>query len=102
MFETIVELKPKSEWPRGMTKAKIVEELDAKLQIAGVTNGWTQPIINRIDMLNTGVRTQLGIKICGPEFATLERLGLDAESVLRKIPGAADLYTERISGGQYI
>ncbi len=102
MFETIVELKPKSEWPRGMTKAKIVEELDAKLQIAGVTNGWTQPIINRIDMLNTGVRTQLGIKIFGPELATLERLGLDAEAVLRKIPGAADLYTERISGGQYI
>jgi Cu(I)/Ag(I) efflux system membrane protein CusA/SilA len=102
MFETIVELKPKSEWPAGMTKDRIIQELDAKLKIAGVTNGWTQPIINRIDMLNTGVRTQLGIKIFGPELATLEALGLQTEAVLRKIPGAADLYTERISGGQYI
>jgi Cu(I)/Ag(I) efflux system membrane protein CusA/SilA len=102
MFETIIELKPKSEWPAGMTKDSIIQELDAKLKIAGVTNGWTQPIINRIDMLNTGVRTQLGIKIFGPELATLESLGLQTEAVLRKIPGAADLYTERISGGQYI
>ncbi|MDQ3280364.1 MAG: efflux RND transporter permease subunit [Acidobacteriota bacterium] len=102
MFETIVELKPQDEWPRGMTREKIVQELDAQLKIAGVTNGWTQPIINRIDMLNTGVRTQLGVKIFGPDLATLEKLGLQAESILRMIPGAADLYTERISGGQYI
>ncbi len=102
MFETIVELKPKSEWPAGMTKDKIIQELDAQLKIAGVTNGWTQPIINRIDMLNTGVRTQLGIKIYGPDLATLERLGLQTEGILKKIDGAADLYTERISGGQYI
>jgi len=102
MFETIVELKPKSEWPKGMTKDQIIQELDAQLKIAGVTNGWTQPIINRIDMLNTGVRTQLGVKIYGPDLATLEHLGLQAEGILRKIDGAADLYTERISGGQYI
>jgi copper/silver efflux system protein len=102
MFETIIELKPRDEWPAGMTKDQIIQELDAQLQIAGVTNGWTQPIINRIDMLNTGVRTQLGIKIFGPDLRTLERLGLEAESILRKIDGAADLYTERISGGQYI
>jgi copper/silver efflux system protein len=102
MFETIIELKPKSEWPDGMTKDQIIQELDAKLKIAGVTNGWTQPIINRIDMLNTGVRTQLGVKIFGPDLGTLERLGLEAEAILRKVPGAADLYTERISGGQYI
>ena len=102
MFETIIELKPKSEWPPGMTKDQIIQELDAQLKIAGVTNGWTQPIINRIDMLNTGVRTQLGIKIYGPDLPTLERLGLETEAVLRKIDGAVDLYTERISGGQYI
>ena len=102
MFETIVELKPKSEWPRGMTKDQIIQELESRLKIAGVTNAWTQPIINRIDMLNTGVRTQLGIKIYGPDLGTLERLGLQAEGILRKIDGAADLYTERISGGQYI
>ena len=102
MFETIIELKPKSEWPKGMTKDQIIQELDSQLQIAGVTNGWTQPIINRIDMLNTGVRTQLGIKIYGPDLATLEHLGLQTEAILKKIDGAADLYTERISGGQYI
>jgi Cu(I)/Ag(I) efflux system membrane protein CusA/SilA len=102
MFETIIELKPKSEWPRGMTKDQIIQDLDSQLKIAGVTNGWTQPIINRIDMLNTGVRTQLGVKIFGPDLATLEHLGLQAEAILKKIDGAADLYTERISGGQYI
>ncbi len=102
MFETIIELKPREEWPDGMTKDQIIQELDSQLKIAGVTNGWTQPIINRIDMLNTGVRTQLGVKIFGPDLATLESLGLQADAVLRTIPGAADLYTERISGGQYI
>jgi copper/silver efflux system protein len=102
MFETIIELKPKSEWPPGMTKDQIIQELTEKLQIPGVTNAWTQPIINRIDMLNTGVRTQLGIKIFGPDLRMLEQLGLQAESILRGIPGAVDLYTERVSGGQYV
>ena len=102
MFETIIELKPKNEWPDGMTKDKIIQELNKKLQIPGVTNAWTQPIINRIDMLNTGVRTQLGVKIFGPDLKVLEQLGLQTEAILRKIPGVADLYTERISGGQYL
>ena len=102
MFETIIELKPKSEWPAGTTKESIIQDLNAKLQIPGVTNAWTQPIINRIDMLNTGVRTTLGVKIFGPDLKTLETLALRAESVLRKIPGAVDLYTERITGGQYL
>jgi copper/silver efflux system protein len=102
MFETIIELKPKAEWPEGMTKDRIIQELNEKLQIPGVTSGWTQPIINRIDMLNTGVRTQLGVKIFGPDLKTLEQLGLKAEAILRTIPGAADLYTERTSGGQYL
>lgn len=102
MFETIVELKPEREWPKGMTKDKIIQELNAKLQIPGVTSAWTQPIINRIDMLNTGVRTTLGVKIFGPDLDQLERSALQAETILRKIPGAADLYTERTSGGQYV
>jgi copper/silver efflux system protein len=102
MFETIIELKPKSEWPAGMTKDQIIQELNEHLQIPGVTNAWTQPIINRIDMLNTGVRTTLGVKIFGPDLDTLEKLALHAETVLRKVPGAVDLYTERISGGQYL
>jgi Cu(I)/Ag(I) efflux system membrane protein CusA/SilA len=102
MFETIVELKPKDQWPPGMTKDRIIQELNDQLRIAGVTNAWTQPIINRIDMLNTGVRTTLGVKIFGPDLKMLEKLALDAETILRKVPGAADLYTERISGGQYL
>ena len=102
MFETIIELKPKAEWPAGMTRDRIIQELNEQLQIPGVTNAWTQPIINRIDMLNTGVRTTLGVKIFGPDLTTLETLSLQAEGILRRIPGAADLYTERISGGQYV
>jgi copper/silver efflux system protein len=102
MFETIIELKPKEQWPPGMTKETIIQELNDQLRIPGVTNAWTQPIINRIDMLNTGVRTQLGVKIFGPDLQTLEELALQAERVLRTIPGAVDLYTERTSGGQYV
>ena len=102
MFETIIQLKPKSEWPAGLTKEGIVQELNEQLQIPGVTNGWTQPIINRIDMLNTGVRTQLGVKIFGPDLTVLEQLGLQTEAILREIPGAVDLFTERTSGGQYL
>jgi Cu(I)/Ag(I) efflux system membrane protein CusA/SilA len=102
MFETIIELKPKRDWPAGMTRDKIIQDLNASLQIPGVTSAWTQPIINRIDMLNTGVRTTLGVKIFGPDLKTLQDLALQAESILRKTPGAADLYTERITGGQYL
>ncbi|MHB0968157.1 MAG: efflux RND transporter permease subunit [Thermoanaerobaculia bacterium] len=102
MFETIIELKPKNEWPAGTTKDSIIQELNESLQIPGVANAWTQPIINRIDMLNTGVRTQLGVKIYGPDLATLEALALQTGTILRRIEGAADLYSERISGGQYV
>ncbi len=102
MFETFIQLKPKDDWPSGMTKDDIIQDLNEQLQIPGVTNAWTQPIINRIDMLNTGVRTQLGVKIFGPDLGTLETLGLEIESILREIPGAVDLYTERTSGGKYL
>ncbi len=102
MFETIIQLKPKREWPPGITTEDIIQELNQELQIPGVTNAWTQPIINRIDMLNTGVRTQLGVKIFGPDLTTLEALGLQTETILREIPGAVDLYSERISGGKYL
>ncbi|HUP50153.1 MAG TPA: CusA/CzcA family heavy metal efflux RND transporter [Thermoanaerobaculia bacterium] len=102
MFETIIELKPKREWPPGTTKDSIIQDLNERLQIPGVTNAWTQPIINRIDMLNTGVRTTLGVKIFGPDLGTLEELALRAETILRGVRGAVDLYTERITGGQYV
>jgi len=102
MIESIILLKPKNQWRPGMTKNDIIAELDAKLQIPGVRNGWTQPIINRINMLSTGVRTDLGVKIFGKDLDTLERLAIQAEQILRKIPGAADLYAERTQGGLFL
>ena len=102
MIETIVLLKPKSEWRPGMTKSEIVAELDRKLQIPGVRNGWTQPIINRINMLSTGIRTDLGVKIFGRDLDTLEALAVTAEGILKGIPGAADVYAERSQGGEFL
>ncbi|MER3523636.1 MAG: CusA/CzcA family heavy metal efflux RND transporter [Ignavibacteria bacterium] len=102
MIESIILLKPKAQWRPGITKNDIIAELDAKLQIPGVRNGWTQPIINRINMLSTGVRTDLGIKFFGPNLDTLEQLAVRAEQILRGIPGAADLYAERTSRGLFL
>jgi Cu(I)/Ag(I) efflux system membrane protein CusA/SilA len=102
MIETIILLKPRNEWRRGMTKAALIGELDSKVQIPGLTNGWTQPIINRIQMLATGVRTDLGVKIFGPDLNTLAQLALNAEEILRQVPGAADVYSERVVGGKYL
>jgi copper/silver efflux system protein len=102
MFESIVILKPKDQWRAGVTKADIVSELDAKLQQIGVRNGWTQPIINRINMLSTGVRTDLGVKIFGSDLNILKDLAVQAEGVLKTIPGAADVVAERVTGGNYL
>lgn len=102
MVETIILLKPKSQWRKGMTREDIIAELDRKLQIPGVTNGWTQPIINRINMLATGVRTDLGVKIYGDDLGMLEHLAVTAEAILRDVHGAADLFAERTLGGNYI
>jgi Cu(I)/Ag(I) efflux system membrane protein CusA/SilA len=102
MIESIILLKPHDQWRPGMTKDDIVAELDAKLQLPGVRNGWTQPIINRINMLSTGVRTDLGVKIFGPDPDTLEQLAVRAERILRTVPGAADLYAERTQGGLFV
>ena len=102
MIESIILLKPKNQWRPGITKNDIISELDSKLQIPGVRNGWTQPIINRINMLSTGVRTDLGVKIFGKDLDTLERLAIEAEQILRKVPGAVDLYAERTQGGLFI
>lgn len=102
MIETIIILKDKSLWRAGMTKAQIISEMNSKLQIPGVSNGWTQPIINRINMLATGVRTDLGIKIFGENLDTLERLAIQVERIVKPIPGAADVFAERTQGGTYI
>lgn len=102
MIETIIILKDKSEWREGLTKNDIIAELNSKMQIPGVGNAWTQPIINRINMLSTGVRTDLGIKIFGDNLDTLEKLAIDAEEIVKKVNGAADVFAERTQGGKYI
>jgi Cu(I)/Ag(I) efflux system membrane protein CusA/SilA len=102
MTETIITLKPRDEWPSGTTKADILQRLDAKLRMPGVTNIWTQPIRNRIDMLSTGIRTQVGIKIFGSDLSTIERLSSEIERTVHRVPGAVDLYAERITGAPYL
>jgi Cu(I)/Ag(I) efflux system membrane protein CusA/SilA len=102
MFESIIILKPKEQWRPGLSKADIVSELDSKLQQPGVRNGWTQPIINRINMLSTGVRTDLGVKIFGNDLNVLRDLAIRAEEILKPVNGAADVVAERVTGGNYI
>ena len=102
MTETIVTLKPKAQWPAGMTKDDILQRLDEKLRTPGVTNIWTQPIRNRIDMLSTGIRTQVGVKVFGADLKTLESKSMEIEQALHAVPGAVDLYAERITGAPYL
>ncbi len=102
MTETIVTFKPKEQWPAGTTKEDILRRLDDKLRMPGVSNIWTQPIRNRTDMLSTGIRTQVGVKVFGNDLATIERVSSEIEQVLREVPGAVDLYAERISGAPYL
>jgi len=102
MIETIIMLKPRSQWRAGITKKDIVSELDKKLQIPGVINGWTQPIINRINMLATGIRTDVGVKVYGQDLNTLADVSEKVKSALEGTPGIADLYVEPITGGKYL
>lgn len=102
MIETIIMLKPKSEWRAGLTKKDIINELDAKLQIPGVVNGWTQPIINRINMLATGIRTDVGIKVYGQKLDTIAVVSERIKSALEGTTGIQDLYVEPITGGKYL
>lgn len=102
MIESIILLKPKSEWRKGMTTEKLITELNDKVQIPGVTSGWTQPIINRINMLSTGVRTDIGIKIYGQELDTIYNIARQIEKSLQGIEGLADLYVEQLTGGKYL
>jgi len=102
MIETIILLKPESEWRDGMTKAKIIAELDQKLQIPGVINGWTQPIINRINMLATGIRTDVGVKVYGQSLDSIASVSQRVRNALQDIPGVKDLYIEPVTGGKYL
>jgi Cu(I)/Ag(I) efflux system membrane protein CusA/SilA len=102
MIETIVLLKPKSQWRAGLTKNDIINELNSKLQIPGVTNGWTQPIINRINMLSTGIRTDVGVKVYGQDLDSINYFSQQIKNTLNGIDGVKDLYVEPITGGKYI
>lgn len=102
MVETIILLKPRNEWRNGFTKDSIIDRLNAKLQIPGVTNGWTQPIINRINMLSTGIRTDVGIKVYGQNLDTIYAFAETIKKQLEGIDGVKDLYVEPITGGKYI
>jgi Cu(I)/Ag(I) efflux system membrane protein CusA/SilA len=102
MIETIILLKPKSEWRDNMTKDAIINELNAKMQIPGVTNGWTQPIINRINMLSTGIRTDVGLKVYGQNLDSIYAFAQTIKQQLVGIDGVKDLYVEPITGGKYI
>ena len=102
MIETIILLKPQSEWRKDLSKNDIINELNAKLQIPGVTNGWTQPIINRINMLSTGIRTDVGVKVYGQNLDTIYAFSEKIKKELMGIEGVKDLYVEPITGGKYI
>jgi Cu(I)/Ag(I) efflux system membrane protein CusA/SilA len=102
MIETIILLKPETQWRDGMTKNKIIEELNSKLQIPGVINGWTQPIINRINMLSTGIRTDVGVKVYGQNLDTINALSQQFKNTLTGLEGVHDLYVEPITGGKYV
>ncbi len=102
MIETTIQLKPEDEWPDGMTREKLVEELDQAVKIPGLTNAWTMPIKTRIDMLSTGIKTPVGIKIAGPDLSVLQDIGKKIEEVTRTIPGTRSVYAERSAGGNYV
>ena len=102
MIETIVVLKPKSKWREGMTKEKLIAEMDERVRIPGVVVGWTQPIINRINMLSTGIRTDVGVKVFGSNLDSLFILTAEIEKALRGIDGLSDLYLEQLTGGKYL
>ncbi len=102
MIETIILLKPRNEWRKGMSKEDILNEMNAKLQIPGVVNGWTQPIINRINMLSTGIRTDVGLKVYGQNIDSIYALSNLLKQNLEQIPGVKDLYVDPITGGKFI
>ncbi len=102
MIETTITLKPEEQWREGMTMEKLVEELDKAIQFPGLTNAWTMPIKTRIDMLSTGIKTPVGIKLMGDDLQVLSNIGEKVEAVIRKVPGTASVYSERVTGGNYL
>ncbi|MDE3155720.1 MAG: efflux RND transporter permease subunit [Acidobacteriota bacterium] len=102
MFETTIMLKPESEWPAGMTPDRLIDQMNAAIRIPGLTNAWTMPIKNRIDMLSTGIKTPVGLKISGPDLGVLQKLGEEIEPILNAVPGTRSVYADRTTGGNYL
>jgi Cu(I)/Ag(I) efflux system membrane protein CusA/SilA len=102
MIETVIQLKPESEWRDGMTIEDIKSELNQRLQLPGVSNAWVWPIKTRIDMLATGIKTPVGIKVAGADLKIIQKIGKEIEDVLREVPGTASAFSERVAGGRYI
>ena len=102
MIETTIQLKPRDQWRPGMTLDKLIQEMDRTVKFPGLTNSWVQPIKTRIDMLATGIKTPVGIKIAGPDLNVIEGIGRNLEQVLMKVPGTTSAYSERVAGGRYI
>jgi Cu(I)/Ag(I) efflux system membrane protein CusA/SilA len=102
MFETVINLKPEKDWRPGMTVEKLINELDKAVNLPGVSNAWTMPIKARTDMLSTGIRTPVGIKVLGPKLEEIQRIGEHLESVLKDVPGTRNIFAERVTGGYYL
>ena len=102
MVETLIQFKPRFEWRTGMTMEKLREELNSVVQLPGVTNAWVMPIKTRIDMLATGIKTPVGVKIAGPDLKVIEDIGRQLEKILSKVPGTASVFSERVAGGRYV
>lgn len=102
MIETFIQLKPRDQWREGVTTESLIRELDNLVKIPGVTNAWVMPIKTRIDMLATGIKTPVGVKIAGPELLQIQAIGQQLEAILQSVPGTASVYSERVVGGRYI
>jgi Cu(I)/Ag(I) efflux system membrane protein CusA/SilA len=102
MFETVINLKPQDQWRPGITLDTLIADMDAALRIPGVSNAWTMPIKARIDMLSTGIRTPVGVKVFGPDLRELERIATEVERAVRAVPGTTSAYAERLGGGRYL
>lgn len=102
MVETIILLKPRDQWRKGVDKDSLLREMEARVSIPGVVNGWTQPIINRINMLSTGIRTDVGVKVFGPDLDSIYAIAKRIENAVRGVPGLVDIYTEQVTGGRFL
>jgi Cu(I)/Ag(I) efflux system membrane protein CusA/SilA len=102
MLETVITLKPRISWREGMTMEKLIDELDKSIQFPGLTNAWTMPIKTRIDMLSTGIKTPVGLKLMGDDLERLSKIGEQVEAVIRNVPGTASVYAERVTGGNFL